>query len=116
MHLCFLGLYAFVILFSFHKPPRPSDYEIVLLCWVGVIIADEIRQVNDRDISPNLFKYCFLLSPSIVSGMEVAAFDFVCCRLSDFRLSDPFISLSSTRAFLETLENISGPENYFLYF
>jgi len=46
MHLCFLGLYAFVILFSFHKP-WPSIYEIVLLCWVGVIIMDEIRQVSE---------------------------------------------------------------------
>lgn len=47
MHLCFLGLYAFVILFSFHKP-WPSVYEIVLLCWVGVIIMDEIRQVSHQ--------------------------------------------------------------------
>jgi len=48
MHLCFLGLYAFVILFSFHKP-WPSIYEIVLLCWVGVIIMDEIRQVIHQE-------------------------------------------------------------------
>ncbi|KAJ7392349.1 hypothetical protein OS493_012008 [Desmophyllum pertusum] len=48
MHLCFLGLYAFVILFSFHKP-WPSVYEIVLLCWVGVIIMDEIRQVIHQE-------------------------------------------------------------------
>lgn len=45
MHLFFLGLYTFVILFSFRKPPRPSIYEIILLCWIGVIIVDEIRQV-----------------------------------------------------------------------
>lgn len=48
MHLCFLGLYAFVILFSFHKT-WPSIYEIVLLCWVGVIIVDEIRQVIQQE-------------------------------------------------------------------
>lgn len=48
MHLFFLGLYTFVILFSFHKPPRPSIYEIILLCWIGVIIVDEIRQVSNN--------------------------------------------------------------------
>ncbi|XP_067038540.1 transient receptor potential cation channel subfamily M member 3-like isoform X2 [Acropora muricata] len=45
MHLFFIGLYTFVILFSFRKAPRPSIYEIILLCWIGVIIVDEIRQV-----------------------------------------------------------------------
>lgn len=45
MHLVFLGLYAFVVLFSFHKS-WPSNYELVLLCWIGVIIVDEIRQVS----------------------------------------------------------------------
>lgn len=50
MHLCFLGLYAFVILFSFHKP-WPSIYEIVLLCWIGVIIMDEISQVMNQETS-----------------------------------------------------------------
>ena len=48
MHLFFLGLYTFVILFSFRKPPRPSIYEIILLCWIGVIIVDEIRQVSNN--------------------------------------------------------------------
>ena len=47
MHLCFLGLYAFVILFSFLKP-WPSVYEIMLMCWIGVIIMDEIRQVSQE--------------------------------------------------------------------
>lgn len=57
MHLCFLGLYAFVILFSFHKS-WPSIYEIVLLCWIGVIIMDEIRQVSNKELkqmNSNLF-------------------------------------------------------------
>lgn len=48
MHLCFLGLYAFVILFSFHKP-LPSVYEVSLMCWIGVIIVDEIRQVIHQE-------------------------------------------------------------------
>lgn len=47
MHLCFLGLYAFVILFSFLEP-WPSVYEILLMCWIGVIIMDEIRQVSQE--------------------------------------------------------------------
>ena len=54
MHLVFLGLYAFVVLFSFHKT-WPSNYEVVLLCWIGVIIMDEIRQVSIQ-----LARLCFL--------------------------------------------------------
>ena len=54
MHLVFLGLYAFVVLFSFHKT-WPSNYELVLLCWIGVIIMDEIRQV-----SVQLARLCYL--------------------------------------------------------
>ena len=53
MHLVFLGLYAFVVLFSFHKT-WPSNYELVLLCWIGVIIMDEIRQVSIQ-----LARLCF---------------------------------------------------------
>ena len=54
MHLVFLGLYAFVVLFSFDKT-WPSNYEVLLLCWIGVIIMDEIRQVSIQ-----LARLCFL--------------------------------------------------------
>ena len=58
MHLCFLGLYAFVILFSFHKS-WPSIYEIVLLCWIGVIIMDEIRQVSNKELKQMNFELVY---------------------------------------------------------
>ena len=56
MHLCFLGLYAFVILFSFHKP-LPSVYEVSLMCWIGVIIVDEIRQVSQELVGRRPYAY-----------------------------------------------------------
>ena len=51
MQLVFLGLYTFVILFSFEKPCQPSVYEKFLIGWIVTMISDEIRQVRTANIN-----------------------------------------------------------------